>query len=186
MLPAHCCQPQARRPPSLPTPIIQPTRSIRRHASLSLRIGPGVSVIGHDDLPTSELLDPPTGDHSSGRREMGRALMARLLAQAPPDDFAAPVELVERASLQAPEIPSSCRFTWADGRRVGASVKSVTALDTSADTRSACQMLNVLDLRATSFADWPRGTRRAALADSARLSRGRRSGPIGGEVNRRQ
>src|SRR5580693_4110860 len=26
---------------------------------LSLRIGPDISVIGHDDLPTSELLDPP-------------------------------------------------------------------------------------------------------------------------------
>src|SRR5207248_6286461 len=26
---------------------------------LSLRIGPDVSIIGHDDLPTSELLGPP-------------------------------------------------------------------------------------------------------------------------------
>ena len=26
---------------------------------LSLPVGPGVSVVGHDDLPTSELLDPP-------------------------------------------------------------------------------------------------------------------------------
>jgi hypothetical protein len=33
---------------------------------------------------------------------MGQALMARLLAAEPPDDFIAPVELVERASLQAP------------------------------------------------------------------------------------
>ena len=34
---------------------------------------------------------------------MGRALMARLLDGNPPDDYVAPVELVERASLQAPE-----------------------------------------------------------------------------------
>ena len=30
---------------------------------LALRIGPGVSVVGHDDLATSELLDPAAGDH---------------------------------------------------------------------------------------------------------------------------
>ena len=40
---------------------------------------------------------------------MGQALMARLLAQAPLGDFVAPVELIERASLQAPEITPSCR-----------------------------------------------------------------------------
>jgi hypothetical protein len=34
---------------------------------------------------------------------MGRALMARLLDPDPPADFVAPVELVERASLQAPD-----------------------------------------------------------------------------------
>ncbi|MGO8960771.1 MAG: LacI family DNA-binding transcriptional regulator [Streptosporangiaceae bacterium] len=76
---------------------------------LSLRIGPGVSVVGHDDLPTSELLDPPLATIRVDRWDMGRALMARLLAEAPPDDFVAPVELVERASLQAPETASSCR-----------------------------------------------------------------------------
>ena len=46
---------------------------------LSLRIGPDVSVIGHDDLPTSELLDPPLATIRLDGREMGRALMARLL-----------------------------------------------------------------------------------------------------------
>ena len=33
---------------------------------------------------------------------MGRAAMRRLLEQVPPGDYVAPVELVERASLQAP------------------------------------------------------------------------------------
>jgi len=69
---------------------------------LSLRIGPDVSVIGHDDLPTSELLDPPLATIRLDGREMGRALMARLLGGGPLSDYIAPVELVERASLQAP------------------------------------------------------------------------------------
>jgi LacI family transcriptional regulator len=78
---------------------------------LSLRIGPDVSVIGHDDLPTSELLDPPLATIRLDGREMGRALMARLLDGNPPSDYVAPVELVERASLAAPEIPVHRVFT---------------------------------------------------------------------------
>jgi LacI family transcriptional regulator len=69
---------------------------------LGLRIGPVVSVVGHDDLATSELLDPPLATIWLNRREMGRALMLRLLGRVPPDDYVAPVELIERASLQAP------------------------------------------------------------------------------------
>jgi LacI family transcriptional regulator len=94
--------------PAAPTSIIT-NSDYTAHAiykaarEMSLRIGPGVSVIGHDDLPTSELLDPPLATIRVDRQEMGRALMARLLAQVPPDDFLAPVELVERASLQRPE-----------------------------------------------------------------------------------
>jgi DNA-binding LacI/PurR family transcriptional regulator len=72
---------------------------------LSLRIGPDVSVIGHDDLPTSELLDPPLATIHLDGREMGRALMARLLDHNPPSDHVAPVHLVERTSLQAPQAP---------------------------------------------------------------------------------
>jgi len=78
---------------------------------LSLRIGPDVSVIGHDDLPTSELLDPPLATIRMDGREMGRALMARLLDGNPPNDYVAPVELVERASLQAPSQPVHQVFT---------------------------------------------------------------------------
>ena len=69
---------------------------------LGLRIGPGVSVVGHDDLATSELLDPPLATIWLNRREMGRALMLRLLGRVPPEDYVAPVELIERASMQAP------------------------------------------------------------------------------------
>ncbi len=65
---------------------------------LSLPVGAGVSVIGHDDLPTSELLDPPLATIRIDHRAMGRALMMRLLEPGPPDDYIAGVELVERAS----------------------------------------------------------------------------------------
>jgi LacI family transcriptional regulator len=78
---------------------------------LSRQIGPDISVIGHDDLPTSELLDPPLATIRLDGREMGRALMARLLGAAGPGDYVAPVELVERASLQAPLIPVNPLFT---------------------------------------------------------------------------
>jgi LacI family transcriptional regulator len=71
---------------------------------LSLRVGPDVSIIGHDDLPTSELLDPPLATIRLDGREMGRALMTRLLGGSPPNDYVAPVELVERASLRTPQI----------------------------------------------------------------------------------
>jgi DNA-binding LacI/PurR family transcriptional regulator len=70
---------------------------------LSLRVGPDVSVIGHDDLPTSERLEPPLATIRLDGQQMGRALMARLLGGGEPGDYVAPVELVERASLQAPE-----------------------------------------------------------------------------------
>lgn len=69
---------------------------------LSLRVGPGVSVIGHDDLPTSELLDPPLATIRVDRREMGAEVMMRLLEQVPAGDFIAPVELIERPSLRPP------------------------------------------------------------------------------------
>ena len=77
---------------------------------LSLRIGPDVSIIGHDDLATSELLDPPLATIRLDGREMGRALMARLLGDGS-GDYVAPVELVERASLQAPRVPVNPLFT---------------------------------------------------------------------------
>ncbi|HXZ75713.1 MAG TPA: substrate-binding domain-containing protein, partial [Streptosporangiaceae bacterium] len=93
---------------------------------LSLRIGPDVSVIGHDDLPTSELLDPPLATIRLDGREMGRKLMRRLLRQGPPDDYVAPVELVERASLQAPGTPVHLGLTGSRRPRCLPCVNSVT------------------------------------------------------------
>jgi len=81
----------------------------RTARDLGCRVGPDVSVIGHDDLPTSELLDPPLATIRLDGREMGRAVMARLLGQHPAQDYVAPVELVQRASLQAPPAPVSRR-----------------------------------------------------------------------------
>lgn len=69
---------------------------------LGVPVGPGVSVVGHDDLPTSELLDPPLATIRMDQRAMGRSLMTRLLESGPPQDYIADVELVERASLQPP------------------------------------------------------------------------------------
>ena len=91
---------------------------------LSLRIGPDVSVIGHDDLPTSELLDPPLATIRVDGQEMGRALMTRLLDWDPPTDYVAPVELVERASLRAPD------FVRSPSARTAQCDNSVTSLDT--------------------------------------------------------
>ncbi len=76
---------------------------------LSLPVGGGVSVIGHDDLPTSELLDPPLATIRIDHRAMGRALMMRLLEPGPPDDYIAGVELVERASVRPPALARSGR-----------------------------------------------------------------------------
>ena len=80
---------------------------------LSLRIGPEIAIVGHDDLPTSELLDPPLATIALDGREMGRMLMLRLLEEGPPGDYVAPVELVERASLQAPDDSRAARINWA-------------------------------------------------------------------------
>jgi LacI family transcriptional regulator len=96
---------------------------------LSLRIGPDISVIGHDDLPTSELLDPPLATIRTDAREMGRALMTRLLNGDPPNDYVAPVELVERASLCAPEESVNLRSRSVLPAQRG---NSVTSLDTLA------------------------------------------------------
>lgn len=70
---------------------------------LGLRIGPQISVVGHDDLPTSELLDPPLATIRVDRTEMGRQFMRRLLVADETGDYVAPVELVHRESLQQPK-----------------------------------------------------------------------------------
>ncbi len=69
---------------------------------LGLDIGGTVSVVGHDDLPTSALLDPPLATLRLDRRAMGRALMERLISHGAAQDHREPVELVERPSLGPP------------------------------------------------------------------------------------
>lgn len=71
--------------------------------SLGLRIGRDLSVVGHDDLPTSPLLDPPLTTVRLNRRALGRAIFERLAAEEPLADHIEPVELVVRASTGAPQ-----------------------------------------------------------------------------------
>ncbi|MGH8879375.1 MAG: LacI family DNA-binding transcriptional regulator [Stackebrandtia sp.] len=65
---------------------------------LGVRIGADLSVIGHDDLPTSPLLDPPLTTLHLNRRALGEAVFARLSATGRLDDHIEPVELRVRAS----------------------------------------------------------------------------------------
>jgi len=69
---------------------------------LGLTVGADLSVVGHDDLPTSELLDPPMTTLRIDRRAMGRAVMQRLLDPTCQADHVEPVELVERRSTAPP------------------------------------------------------------------------------------
>lgn len=63
----------------------------------TLVIGRDLAVVGHDDLPTSALLDPPLTTLRLDRRALGAALFDRLVGAAGGDYFG-PVELVTRAS----------------------------------------------------------------------------------------
>jgi LacI family transcriptional regulator len=69
----------------------------RAAKSLGLQIGSDLSVVGHDDLPTSELLDPPLTTLSLDRRAIGRAMFDRLSGAARGNHLEA-VHLVARAS----------------------------------------------------------------------------------------
>ena len=97
---------------------------------LSLRSGPAVSVVGHDDLATSELLAPPLATIRLDGRAMGRELMSRLLSGCLADDYVAQVELVDRASLQAPYTRSSGAAHQRIATMGDTGDKSVTFLDT--------------------------------------------------------
>lgn len=67
-----------------------------RHAGI--RIGADLSVVGHDDLPTSALLDPPLTTLALDRRAIGRALAARLTSATTLPDHREPVTLTVRSS----------------------------------------------------------------------------------------
>jgi DNA-binding LacI/PurR family transcriptional regulator len=65
-----------------------------------LVVGRDVSVVGHDDLPTSELLDPPLTTVALDRRRIGTAVFDRLVpaGSGPAPDHVEPVSLVVRGS----------------------------------------------------------------------------------------
>src|SRR5690606_16988459 len=67
-----------------------------------LRVGPDISVVGHDDLPTSELLDSPLTTLRLDTRAVGRALVRALLHPESAQDHHEPVELVVRESTCPP------------------------------------------------------------------------------------
>ena len=110
-------------------------RAARR---IGLSVGGGVSVVGHDDLPTSELLDPPLATLRVDRLAMGRALMQRLL-EAGHGDHVAPVEWVERASGAVPAVvngsgpPRELRMTAraSPGRRLTLRIAQARVRDES-------------------------------------------------------
>jgi DNA-binding LacI/PurR family transcriptional regulator len=67
-----------------------------------VKIGRDLSVVGHDDLPTSELLDPPLTTLRVDGRSIGRAAVARLVGMTaePASDHHEPVELIARRSTR--------------------------------------------------------------------------------------
>lgn len=65
--------------------------------SLGVEVGTGLSVVGHDDLPTSALLDPPLTTLRLNRRSLGREAFARLLGTAA-GDYREPIALIARSS----------------------------------------------------------------------------------------
>lgn len=66
-----------------------------------VRIGAELSVVGRDDLPTSDLLDPPLTTLRFDRRNIGRVIFERLHGG---DDsrHIEPVELIVRSSTAPP------------------------------------------------------------------------------------
>ncbi|ANS77873.1 Transcriptional regulator, LacI family [Serinicoccus hydrothermalis] len=74
-------------------------RAARDHG---VRVGPDLSVVGHDDLATSQLLDPPLTTVRLDRFQLGRAIVQRLRPGADTSDHVEPVELVVRSSTAPP------------------------------------------------------------------------------------
>ena len=68
---------------------------------LGLEVGKDVSIVGHDDLPTSRLLHPPLTTMRLDIRAVGRAVFERLTSDAErrvSGSYYEPVELVVRES----------------------------------------------------------------------------------------
>lgn len=66
-----------------------------------IEVGTELSVVGHDDLPTSQLLSPSLTTLRLDRRAVGRALFERLVVGHGLGDHHEPVELIARASTAA-------------------------------------------------------------------------------------
>lgn len=66
-----------------------------------VQIGRDLSVVGHDDLPTSALLDPSLTTLRLDRRALGRAIFDRLSGRET-TDHVEPVELIIRSSTAPP------------------------------------------------------------------------------------
>ncbi|WP_218926015.1 LacI family DNA-binding transcriptional regulator [Xylanimonas oleitrophica] len=67
-------------------------------ADLGLRVGRDLSVVGHDDLPTSALLDPGLTTLAFDRTRVGVEAL-RLVVEAPGEHVVLPVELRVRGSV---------------------------------------------------------------------------------------
>ncbi len=61
-------------------------------------VGKDLSVVGHDDLPSSQLLDPPLTTLRLDRLSIGKAVFARLADPEGLGDHVEPVELIQRRS----------------------------------------------------------------------------------------
>jgi DNA-binding LacI/PurR family transcriptional regulator len=68
-----------------------------------VQVGARLSVVGHDDLATSQLLDPPLTTLRLDRFAIGRAIVGRLRPDSGLGDHVQPVELVVRGSTASPD-----------------------------------------------------------------------------------
>lgn len=94
------------RDPNPPTAVITNSDHTAHAVYLAVReagavVGRDLSVVGHDDLPTSQLLDPPLTTLRVDRWALGQAVADRLLGTAEGDHIG-PVELIARASTGPP------------------------------------------------------------------------------------
>ncbi len=93
--------------PGPPTALITASDHVAQavyHAArrLDLRIGHDLSLIGHDDLATSALFDPPLTTLALSRESIGREVARRLGDASVTDDHSEPVHLISRASTRPP------------------------------------------------------------------------------------
>ncbi|MBR8743746.1 LacI family DNA-binding transcriptional regulator [Nocardiopsis sp. MG754419] len=74
--------------------------------ALDLRVGRDVSVVAHDDLPTSALLDPGLTTLRLDRELLGDHVMRLLSEPGAPEAVRLPVHLIDRGSVATLSRPS--------------------------------------------------------------------------------